>query len=202
MSRGRTKRHDVSGTHHLTLAEPRSHDPLSEFMFLSCYALYYGFARYMPYSVRPYSVGAKRVRYELCRRMFNSCGVNVNVEHGASFNSGRCIDVGDNSSIGVNASLHGDVMIGRNVMMGPHCTFLGENHAFARTDIPMIEQGYMPTSCSVVEDDVWIGVNVTVLTGIRIGTGSIVGAGSVVTHDVPPFAIVGGNPARVIRYRT
>lgn len=53
----------------------------------------------------------------------------------------------------------------------------------------------------IVKDDVWIGTNVLVLSGITIGQGAVVGAGSVVTKDVPPYAIVGGNPARVIKYR-
>jgi len=54
---------------------------------------------------------------------------------------------------------------------------------------------------TVVEDDVWIGARATILSGVRIGRGAIVGAGSVVAKDVPPYAIVVGNPARVIRYR-
>jgi maltose O-acetyltransferase len=53
----------------------------------------------------------------------------------------------------------------------------------------------------VIEDDVWVGANVTVLPGRVIGTGSIVGAGSVVTRDVPPWSVVGGNPARVLGTR-
>jgi len=53
----------------------------------------------------------------------------------------------------------------------------------------------------IVEDDVWIGTRVIILSGIRIGQGAIIGAGSVVTKDVPPYAIVGGDPARVIKYR-
>lgn len=53
----------------------------------------------------------------------------------------------------------------------------------------------------IIDDDVWIGINAIILGGVHIGTGSVIGAGSVVTKDVPPYAIVGGNPAKVIRYR-
>lgn len=53
----------------------------------------------------------------------------------------------------------------------------------------------------IIEDDVWLGLNSIILSGVKIGQGAIVGAGSVVTKDIPPYAIAGGNPARVIKYR-
>lgn len=86
--------------------------------------------------------------------------------------------------------------------MGPSCTIIGMNHNTDRTDVPMIQQGYHAKVAPVIEDDVWIGAKKTILPGKRIGTGSIVAAGAVVTRDVPPFSVVGGNPARVIRQRT
>ena len=164
-------------------------------------AIYYGFARHLPYSVRPYAFGARRIRYEVCRRMFASCGKNVNVERGALINNGRDITIGDNSGIGLDAFISGPLVVGSNVIMGPGCTFLSINRDVSRTDIPMIEQGFLPPQPAVIEDDVWIGANVTVLPGRRIGTGSIVAAGSVVSSDVPPGAVVAGNPCRVIKTR-
>ena len=65
----------------------------------------------------------------------------------------------------------------------------------------MIEQGDGPSRPPIIEDDVWLGANVTVLPGRRIGTGSIVAAGSVVTRDVPAFAVVAGNPAKIVACR-
>ncbi len=187
--------------HRLTLAEPRRTNGLARVRFLLCNAVYYGFARYLPFSVRPYAFGARWIRYQVCRHMFRSCGVNVNIERGALINSGAEIDIGDNSGIGLNAYILGPLVIGRDVVMGPGCTIIGMNHNTARTDLPMIQQGYHPKVAPVIEDDVWIGANVTILPGKRIGTGSILAAGAVVTRDVPPFTVVGGNPARVIRRR-
>ena len=106
----------------LTLAPSRPTDGIHRLAFLLCNALYYGFARHLPFSVRPYAMGARRVRYELCRRMFRSCGRNVNVERGALIDSGQLIDIGDNSGIGLNAFVLGPLIIGQNVMMGPNCT--------------------------------------------------------------------------------
>lgn len=191
----------ASGEHRLTLAEPRPTNGSAMVRYVLCNALYYGFARYLPFSVRPYSFGARWIRYQLCRHMFRSCGVNVNVERGALINGGSEIEIGDNSGIGLNAYIAGPLVIGRDVVMGPGCTIIGMNHDTARIDVPMIQQGYDPKVAPVIEDDVWIGANVTILPGKRIGTGSIVAAGAVVTRDVPPFTVVGGNPARVIRSR-
>lgn len=74
-------------------------------------------------------------------------------------------------------------------------------HKFDRTDIPMIRQGLSRPYPVVIEDDVWICAKVIVLPGVRIGTGSIIGAGSVVTKDVPPIPSWGANPAVVKRNR-
>lgn len=127
------------------------------------------------------------------------CGKNINVERGASFSSK--VSLGDNSGIGINASLSGTVTIGKDVMMGPYCTIYSRNHAFSRIDIPMNKQGFQEEKPVCIMDDVWIGGHVIILPGVQIGRGAVVGAGSVVTRNVPDFAIVGGNPARVIRYR-
>ena len=75
------------------------------------------------------------------------------------------------------------------------------NHAFDRCDVPMREQGYGPEKTIIIGDDVWIGGHVIILPGVNIGNGAIVGAGAVVTRDVPEYAVVGGNPAKVIRFR-
>ena len=74
------------------------------------------------------------------------------------------------------------------------------NHRIDRTDIPMMDQGHVPGEIHI-EEDVWIGANCVITADVRIGRGAVVGAGAVVTHDVAPYAIVGGVPARVIGIR-
>ena len=188
-------------TRRVTLAAPRRTGWRSHLLFLICNVLYYGIARHLPYSPRPYSFGARRIRYETCRHMFRSCGSDVNVEHGALINSGRDIDIGDRSGIGLNAFISGPLIIGRDVIMGPNCTFLSINRRTHDLSSPMIDQGFQAARPPVIEDDVWLGANVTVLPGRRIGKGSIIGAGAVVVQDVPAGAVAAGNPCRVIRYR-
>lgn len=161
--------------------------------------LYYGFARHLPVSYSGIKVGQKRLRAFCGSFMLESCGKEVNIEKNAYFSPK--VSLGDYSGIGVNARIHGKCVIGRYVMMGQDCIILTRNHCFDRTDIPMCQQGFQEERPVVIDDDVWIGDRVTILPGVHIGTGCIIGAGSVVTRDIPDYAIVAGNPARVIRNR-
>lgn len=131
--------------------------------------------------------------------MLSACGHGVNVERHARF--GRGVTLGDNSGIGLNASVGEQTRIGNDVMMGPDCLIYTVMHRFDRTDIPMREQGYTPVRPVVIGDDCWIGSRVTIMPGVTLGRGCVVGAGAVVTRDVPPYAVVAGVPARVVRYR-
>lgn len=116
---------------------------------------------------------------------------------------GEGLSVGSGSAIGAYAWIgaSGFVEIGRDVLLGPRVSILPENHVFADVERPIKEQGVVRDGV-VIEDDCWIGANVAILAGVRIGRGSVVAAGAVVTKDVPPQSIVGGVPARILRVRT
>lgn len=159
--------------------------------------LYYRVARWLP---RGYNGGGK-IRYAFCKRIFKSCGKGVNIEKGASFGLGYNIEIGDFSGIGVNAVIPDGSKIGNNVMMGPNCFVLSRNHKFDRTDIPMRLQGYTEPKPIIIDDDVWIGQNVTFTIGRHIYEGTVVAANSVVTKDFPPYSVIGGNPAKLIKMR-
>ena len=167
-----------------------------------CYGLYYFGARWLPPSYTPGRSLWRKIRYRVCKSLFEKCGKNVNIESTAYFGSGRDISIGDNSGIGVNAFISGTVSIGRNVMMGNDVMIIATDHEFSRTDIPMTEQGFQPYYQRInIGDDVWIGSRVIILSGVSIGSGVIIGAGAVVTNDIPDRAIAVGNPAKVVRYR-
>lgn len=173
---------------------------MKEFIRYACLALYYLIARHLPASDMPYSMGAKSIRGFLCRRIFKKAGKNINIEHGAYFGSGRDIEIGNNSGLGFNCRVYGPLKIGDDVMMGPDVMIFTQNHETGRLDIPMRLQT-APKEPVFIGDDVWIGARVIILPGKKIGKGVIIGAGAVVTKDVPDYAVVVGNPARVIKFR-
>lgn len=141
----------------------------------------------------------QNIRYFMAKRFIEACGKNVNFEKNARFNSELII--GNNSGIGKNCFISGRTYIGNNVMMGPDCIMYSYSHAHSRLDIPMNQQGFEPETPIQIGDDVWIGSRVIILPGVKIGNHCIIGAGAVVTKDVPDYAIVGGNPAKIIRMR-
>ena len=156
-------------------------------------------AVHLPASHQKWSFGAKRLRAFCARHMLTSCGENVNVERHARF--GRGVTLGDRSGIGINASIGEQTHIGSDVMMGPDCVIYTRNHRFDRLDIPMREQGYGPVEPVEIGDDCWICGRVTILPGVHVGNGAVIAAGAVVTKDVPPYAVVGGVPAKIIYNR-
>ena len=111
------------------------------------------------------------------------------------------LSIGNNSGVGINANIQGDITIGDNVMMGPEVAIYTVNHCTERIDIPMNVQGITPEKPVVIGNDVWIGTRVIILGGVKVGTGSIIAAGSVVTKSIPAYTIVAGVPAKVVRVR-
>ncbi|WP_297048812.1 DapH/DapD/GlmU-related protein [uncultured Desulfovibrio sp.] len=95
---------------------------------------------------------------------------------------------------------NGRIEIGRCAAIGPGTVIRAANHRFSRRDVPIMHQGHVPGTV-IIEEDVWIGANCVITPDVRIGRGAVVGAGAVVTHDVAPFSVVGGVPAKVIGRR-
>jgi virginiamycin A acetyltransferase len=88
------------------------------------------------------------------------------------------------------------IRLGNYVLLAPGVMLLPTNHAYARRDIPIRHQGFLPSKGGItIEDDVWIGANSVVLDGAHIGRGAVIAAGSVVRGEIPPFEIWGGVPA-------
>lgn len=164
-----------------------------------CRALYELVLCRLPSSMAPGGHIYRALRVWAVRGFIASCGEHVNIEDHARISSR--LSIGSNSGVGVRASISGTVTIGDNVMMGRECIILTRNHAFARRDIPMCEQGFQEERPVVIGSDVWIGHRVMILPGSRIEDGAVIGAGAVVSGTIPAYSIAGGVPARVIRER-
>ena len=165
-----------------------------------CLLLYYGIAYWLPNS---YSVlGGGKFRAFLCRRIFKKCGKNVSIERKAFFGSGRNVELGDNSGIGVGCTIPPSIKIGNNVMMAPQCFLLSStSHRYDLVDVPMCQQGTKENGDIVIEDDCWIGLRSIVIAGRTIRRGSILAAGTVLVKDFPEYSIIGGNPSVLIKSR-
>ncbi|WP_199120906.1 DapH/DapD/GlmU-related protein [Pedobacter sp. ASV28] len=96
---------------------------------------------------------------------------------------------------------HGDVRIGKDCLIAMNTSILSSNHSIPPTGILINSKPDIPLS-TVIEDDVWIGANCVILGGITIEKGAVIGAGSVVTKNIPSYAIAVGNPAKVIKHRS
>ena len=160
--------------------------------------LYYSIAINLPQIFKGHNI-----RYILAKQMFNQIGKGVLIRPGAVFGSGRNVKIGDYSKIGINCRIQcaATLTIGNHVGIASDVQIIDVNHSFADTTVPILTQGWLEPRPIVIEDDVWIGARSILLPGITIGKGSIIGAGSVVTKNIPPFSIVGGNPAKVIKSR-
>ena len=165
-----------------------------------CLALYYGFAQYLPKSNTYGNIG-RVIRYALCKHIFKKCGKHVNIERRAHFASGVDIEIGDYSGIGINAHIPNGTIIGNYVMMGPNCFILDMNHDISDTTRPMCQQGMTEKKITRIGNDVWIGRDVHMTPGRTISDGSVIAMRSILTKDFPPYSIVGGNRAKLIRYR-
>jgi acetyltransferase-like isoleucine patch superfamily enzyme len=115
---------------------------------------------------------------------------------------GGCIKIGRDCSVNPFCTLYGagGLEIGDSVRIATKSTIIPANHGFNRTDIPIFRQALTKNRIRI-EDDVWIGANVTILEGVTIHKGSVIGAGAVVTKDIPEYSIAVGVPCKVIKKR-
>lgn len=140
------------------------------------------------------------------RQLLNLAGAkighNVHIYPGVRIFVPKGLTIGNNVSISsyVVITTAGTVSIGNNVLVGYGSQILSANHHIPENRGIIFGSGH---DCKpvVIEDEAWIGANVTVLPGVRVGKGAVVAAGAVVTKDVVPFTVVGGVPAAVIRVR-
>ncbi len=169
----------------------------ADLIYHCCFVLFQ-LVKHLPPSYKCLGVG-NSLRVFFARGMASCIGQGVIIETGCHFH--RDLVLGDYSGIGIKCRIYGPVKLGRYVMMGPEVVIHTQNHRHDRVDVPMCQQGHEERRPVTIEDDVWLGERVIILPGVTIGKGSIIGAGAVVSKDVPPFSVVVGNPAVVVKRR-
>jgi len=165
------------------------------------YLIYTLFAKHLP----EYGMFGPICRYSgllrrvVSRPLFKESARIIGIGRGVDFGNGCSVIMKDHSSLGDYALVgdgRGTLIVGRHVMMGKRCTFILQNHKY-------LEEGYngFEGGDIIIDDYAWIGHQVIILPGVRIGKHAIVGAGSVVTKDIPDYAVAGGNPAVIKKFR-
>jgi acetyltransferase-like isoleucine patch superfamily enzyme len=121
------------------------------------------------------------------------------IEDFATINNGvGNVNIGDNTLIGIGDVIIGPAEIGNNIIIAQYVVISGLNHDFQSLELPISQQPVTKKTIKI-DDECWIGANVVITSGVQIGKHSVVAAGSIVTRDVPPYSVVAGNPARVIK---
>jgi len=142
----------------------------------------------------------------LLRPAFRKCGKRVLFDPADHFNFEN-VELGDYVSIGKGATFlatESRIILGNKVLLGPNVTIIGGNHntsVVGKYMYDVLEKRPCDDQDVIIEEDVWIGANAIILKGVTIRRGAIVAAGALVNKDVPPYSIVAGVPARVIRLR-
>ena len=142
---------------------------------------------------------AVKEREELMKKMFASCGTDCYIQPPFYANwSGHHVHIGDLFYANFNLTIvdDGEVFIGDHVMIGPNVTIATAAHPVE----PSLRKKALQFNCPVhIGNNVWIGANVVILPGVTIGDNTVIGAGSVVTKDIPANVVAVGNPCRVLR---
>lgn len=142
------------------------------------------------------------IRIGVYRLLFKHIGSNVLIDYKTYFRYPSKIFIGNDTSINRGCELYcahlaegGTITIGNNCALGPNVKILAGGHDYSTLEIPVVAGPVL------IDDHVWIGANVTVLPGVHIGEGAVIGAGALVSRDIPAYVIAVGCPAKVINSR-
>lgn len=155
-----------------------------------------GAVKYLPFNV------IMKVRNGCYRAVLKKMGKNTNICDAVTIVNPSRVSIGERCSIHEYSYIagEGEIAIGNYVAIANNCTIISESHNFADRNVPIKMQG-LSAQPVIIGDDVWLGSKVTILGNVKIGKGAVIGAGSVVTRDIPEYAIAFGAPCKVIRYR-
>ena len=169
--------------------------PIRHYVTHGIFFLFYGIVKYIPSPI------GDKLRLLMCWPVIKKLN-RVRLYEGVTLWYPYSISFGKNVSLNeyVYINAFGGVSIGDNVRIGHRTSIISSDHIFADRDTPIHKQGLSHAPVTI-DDDVWIGCNVSILSGVHIGRGAVIAAGSVVNKNVAAFAIIGGVPGRQIGSR-
>ncbi len=179
-----------------------SHSRLSQKTYqIFALVLYYTLLIRFPTQPMPgYQIGYFLRRLAM-KWIAESCGKGVIIKQNCYVGKGTGLRIGNCAQLGHNARIDQHVTIGDDVIMGPDVIVMTNHHAFEDINVPINKQGKLFVRPVTIGNDVWIDARVIILPGVKVEDQAVIGAGAVVTKNVPERAIVAGNPARIIRFR-
>jgi acetyltransferase-like isoleucine patch superfamily enzyme len=157
------------------------------------------------FSIVPLTIGnyTRKILYKLvlkkCGKNFKT-GIRIKIQEPSNISLGNNVELNYGVWIAANKHKKGSIKIGDNVLIGPYTILHSGNHIFKNPNISINKQGFEFDEI-VIKDDVWIAARCTILSGVTIGEGSVIAAGSVITKDIPPFSVVAGVPGKIISKR-
>jgi acetyltransferase-like isoleucine patch superfamily enzyme len=142
------------------------------------------------------------IRYHFYKKKLAKCGKSIRFAYNMQIISPEKLFLGNNIELGWDTlfDCNGDIHIGDNSGVAPGTYLLSESPIYENPDKPICQQGTHRAPI-IIESDVWVGANCIINPGVKIGTGAVVAGGSVVSSDIPAYALVAGNPARTIGWR-
>lgn len=145
-----------------------------------------------------------RLRAFLLKPFFQKMGKKVYIREGVRFTNPKNISLGNTVYINYNCTIsahRGKIRIGNDVSIGYNASIITTNHRFTSRKIPINRQGDQENTFVIIEDDVWIGAHAIILPNVKIGRGSVIAAGAVITKSVLAYSVMAGVPAKRIKKR-
>jgi len=141
----------------------------------------------------------RRTRMDVFPYNMFSIGSGSAIEDFCTINNGvGDVHIGERTRIGMGNTIIGPVKIGNDVRLAQNVVMSGLNHEYEDVTIPISQQG-VNTSPITIEDETWIGANAMIVAGVSVGKHCVIAGGSIVTKDIPPFSVVAGNPAKILK---
>ncbi|MFH1642284.1 MAG: acyltransferase [Nanoarchaeota archaeon] len=166
-----------------------------------CVTIFYCLLNPLPSGDRNdiFSIFFNFIKCQVCKQLFKEIRGKFSIGMNVDFGMGSNVIISDHSNIGHNAKFlgNGTIVLGNQLMMGPEVMIITQDHKYLKRGY----DGYEVKEV-IIGDYVWIGARAIILRGVTIGNNAIIGAGAVVTKNVPENAIVAGNPARIIKIRS